>query len=1024
MLPENPHPTIPEKEKLSLEDGSDLVVEKSVLDETISVTLLKEEKRRCLLHWGVRKNARSPWQVPPEQLWPAGSNAYDHAALQTPFAAGNGQSSVVIKLPISSDVSRIDFVLFFPDEGRWDNNHGRNYRISLPGTTKAGEVSLGSSNLDALAEEIIEHEMSGNSWTLMHRFNLCYDLLDKAGDNQAMALIFVWLRFSFIRQLDWQRNYNTKPRELGHSMDRLTLKLAERYASGTAGREMIRLVMSTLGRGGDAQRVRDEVLNIMHRHHIKEVSGHFMEEWHQKLHNNTTPDDVIICEGYLDFLRSNGNLDRFYHHLLEAGITKERLEGYERPIKSFPDFIPHLKDALIRDFEHFLGILKGVHSGTDLGAAIGAAMRFLDPELHAAVDFIWSHRDDSKTPVLNLVGRITDVRRRLSNQLTGHAERVRDLLFLDIALEDFLRVTIERRLGPGLSGNELVELISMILHNLILSSADSAFSHCAQLWERLEKMQRFGREWSLRARAVLDLISNALGGFIDRFQALLQPKAEFLGKAFHAESWAVGLFSEEVMRGRPAFALSMLARYLDPVLRKIARLGDWQVISRGEAAGKIEVVETLKSVQGKEYSSPVVIIADSVSGNEEIPRDVVAVLTSATVDVLSHIAVRARNAGVLFATCYDDNLIAGMKALAGAFLKVSVNAAAEVVYEVTAEGKTIIPAAPPVTKPPSIPGPIAYVIALDECTEALVGGKSLYLKRLKGKLPDWIGLPASVAIPFGVFERVLAEKENVAVARRCGELAGKAAKEKGSSGETLMLLRRAILDLKAPAEFVSTLQSAMGRSGLNRPCSWDDAWLSIKKVWASKWNDRAYLSRTAAGTADEELMMAVLIQEVVEADYSFVIHSVNPLTGNKEEIYGEAVRGLGEALVGNYPGRSLGFVCGKKEREPLLLSFPSKSEGLFGEGLIFRSDSNGEDLTGFAGAGLYDSFIMSEPQRTSLNYTNDPLFWDDGFRKDFLLRLAEIGERTEDILGAPQDIEGAYSRGGFFVVQSRPQVGL
>lgn len=27
-----------------------------------------------------------------------------------------------------------------------------------------------------------------------------------------------------------------------------------------------------------------------------------MEEWHQKLHNNTTPDDVPICQAYIAFL--------------------------------------------------------------------------------------------------------------------------------------------------------------------------------------------------------------------------------------------------------------------------------------------------------------------------------------------------------------------------------------------------------------------------------------------------------------------------------------------------------------------------------------------------------------------------------------------------------------------------------------------------------------------------------------------------------------------------------------------------
>jgi len=50
--------------------------------------------------------------------------------------------------------------------------------------------------------------MSGNSWTLMHRFNLCFDLLDRVRNNaEGLALIYVWLRFSAVRQLDWQRNF-------------------------------------------------------------------------------------------------------------------------------------------------------------------------------------------------------------------------------------------------------------------------------------------------------------------------------------------------------------------------------------------------------------------------------------------------------------------------------------------------------------------------------------------------------------------------------------------------------------------------------------------------------------------------------------------------------------------------------------------------------------------------------------------------------------------------------------------------
>jgi alpha-glucan,water dikinase len=170
--------------------------------------------------------------------------------------------------------------------------------------------------------------------------------------------------------------------------------------------------------------------------------------------------------------------------------------------------------------------------------------------------------------------------------------------------------------------------------------------------------------------------------------------------------------------------------------------------------------------------------------------------------------------------------------------------------------------------------------------------------------------------------------------------------------------------------------------------------------------------------------MAVLVQEVVEADYSYVIHTVNPLTGDKDEIYGEVVLGLGETLVSNYPGRALSFTSKKEEPELRILGFPSKSVGLFGSGLVFRSDSNGEDLAGYAGAGLYDSVMVPRPRSVSLDYSQALLLWDENFRRNLLIGIASIGTIIEKVLRYPQDIEGAYCKGKYYVVQTRPQVGI
>ena len=201
-------------------------------------------------------------------------------------------------------------------------------------------------------------------------------------------------------------------------------------------------------------------------------------------------------------------------------------------------------------------------------------------------------------------------------------------------------------------------------------------------------------------------------------------------------------------------------------------------------------------------------------------------------------------------------------------------------------------------------------------------------------------------------------------------------------------------------------------------------WGTINRVWASKWNERAYYSRVSNGIDHDDLSIAVLIQRVVEADYAYVIHTVNPLNGSNDEIFAEVVLGMGETLVGNYPGRAFGFTCNKMSLECSILSYPSKSTGLYGHGVIFRSDSNGEDLEKFAGAGLYDSYLAEEPQKCLLNYTEAPLVQDDSFRQRMMRKIAQIGLEVEQACGSPQDIEGAIEQDKFYVVQTRPQVGL
>ena len=58
------------------------------------------------------------------------------------------------------------------------------------------------------------------------------------------------------------------------------------------------------------------------------------------------------------------------------------------------------------------------------------------------------------------------------------------------------------------------------------------------------------------------------------------------------------------------------------------------------------------------FDEPTVIVAQRVTGEEEVPEGAVAVVTPDAPDVLSHVSVRARNMKVLFAICHDADELA------------------------------------------------------------------------------------------------------------------------------------------------------------------------------------------------------------------------------------------------------------------------------------------------------------------------------------------------------------------------------
>ena len=183
------------------------------------------------------------------------------------------------------------------------------------------------------------------------------------------------------------------------------------------------------------------------------------------------------------------------------------------------------------------------------------------------------------------------------------------------------------------------------------------------------------------------------------------------------------------------------------------------------------------------------------------------------------------------------------------------------------------------------------------------------------------------------------------------------------------------------------------------------------------------------GIPQTSFHMSVLLQQIVPARYAFVLHTADPLTGESGNIHGELVIGLGEALVGNFPGRALSFTFDTATSTPHVHTFPSKVAGIFPASsehqslLIARSDSNAEDLEDFAGAGLYSSIPAQSYATHPIQYAQEEILWNSTHRQSILKQIGIIGMQIEAICNSPQDIEGVVdAQGNITIVQTRPQV--
>lgn len=164
--------------------------------------------------------------------------------------------------------------------------------------------------------------------------------------------------------------------------------------------------------------------------------------------------------------------------------------------------------------------------------------------------------------------------------------------------------------------------------------------------------------------------------------------------------------------------------------------------------------------------------------------------------------------------------------------------------------------------------------------------------------------------------------------------------------------------------------------------------------WASLWTARAMAYRARQGIRPDQVRLAVVVQQMVDADAAGVMFTANPANGRRDQTVISAAWGLGESVV-----------SGTVTPDDVVVDAGTGA-------VLSRRTADKEVMTVTAENGTRELPVAAARRRTPV--------LDDREAAE----LARYGARIAEYLGAPQDIEWARAGGEFFLVQSRPITAL
>jgi rifampicin phosphotransferase len=170
----------------------------------------------------------------------------------------------------------------------------------------------------------------------------------------------------------------------------------------------------------------------------------------------------------------------------------------------------------------------------------------------------------------------------------------------------------------------------------------------------------------------------------------------------------------------------------------------------------------------------------------------------------------------------------------------------------------------------------------------------------------------------------------------------------------------------------------------------DQLLAAVRRCWASLWTARAISYRARHDISQENISLAVVVQELIDADASGIMFTADPVTGDDTMIEINAAWGLGEAVVGG-------------QVTPDTITVDRTSGG------IVRSVINTKTIM----------TALSSDGTVSLQVPA-PLQDESALTLAQVRQLADLAIMVEDLFKDPMDIEWCRSGDQLFILQARP----